>query len=291
MSPFFANTGQDAPIEQLMSNTPVPKTNPPDANKIKTYLDNVSRSLQHHLRLAQERYKVNADKHRLAEPEYAVNEQVLVSTRNIRTNRPTKKLDYTYIGPFRIKRKINSVAYEIDLPPNYKIHNVFHVKLIKKYVPSDNEHVIPPPPIQTNEYGYIIEKIIDVKRKGRGYQYLIKWLDYGDEDNTWETRSTINDDDLLREWHSKNADKPTPFPVREEEGNNVTNDVVEHTFATYVDSPLVESSVCNCVCCCRDISTQTCLAEGVEQSEDGKQMKRGVEHFKKSSTVCKHALK
>ncbi len=46
------------------------------------------------------------------------------------------KLTPRYIGPFQILAKVGNVAYQLDLPPELgNIHDVFHVSLLKKYVP------------------------------------------------------------------------------------------------------------------------------------------------------------
>ncbi|WMV58557.1 hypothetical protein MTR67_051942, partial [Solanum verrucosum] len=47
-----------------------------------------------------------------------------------------------YIGPFEILRTVGEVAYELDLPPAFSfIHPVFHVSMLRRYVP-DESHVI-----------------------------------------------------------------------------------------------------------------------------------------------------
>ena len=114
MSPFMAVTGQDPNVEGLMSQATTNNTNPPEAARIKEHFTSIHRNLDHHLHLAQQRYKSTADLHRRDEPEYQINELVLLSNKNIRTERPTKKLDYAWIGPFRISKKINAVAYEVE---------------------------------------------------------------------------------------------------------------------------------------------------------------------------------
>ena len=52
-----------------------------------------------------------------------------------------KKLALRYCGPFEILAKVGSVAYQLALPPNIKVHNVFHVSILKRYV-HDASHVI-----------------------------------------------------------------------------------------------------------------------------------------------------
>ena len=46
-----------------------------------------------------------------------------------------------YCGPFEILAKVGLVAYQLALPPNIKVHNVFHVSIMKRYV-HDVSHVI-----------------------------------------------------------------------------------------------------------------------------------------------------
>lgn len=60
---------------------------------------------------------------------------------------------------------------------------------------------------------YIVERIVDSRwvKKGRGHQlqYLVKWKDYGDEDNTWEPRANLlNASALLEEFHENYPTKP-----------------------------------------------------------------------------------
>ena len=63
-----------------------------------------------------------------------------------------KKLVARYCGPFDILRRIGLVAYEITQPLNIKVHNVFHVSLLKKYV-HDHNHVIDWNSIQVESEG------------------------------------------------------------------------------------------------------------------------------------------
>ena len=51
------------------------------------------------------------------------------------------KLSPHYIDPFEILRRIVTLAYELALPPQLShVHNMFHVSMLKKYVP-DPQHV------------------------------------------------------------------------------------------------------------------------------------------------------
>ena len=52
------------------------------------------------------------------------------------------KLARKYIGPYEILSKVGDVAYRLALPPElFEVHNVFHVSMLKKYIPNPS-HVL-----------------------------------------------------------------------------------------------------------------------------------------------------
>jgi hypothetical protein len=48
-------------------------------------------------------------------------------------NRPFPKLAYKYFSPYTILQRIGQVAYKLELPPDYLVHNVFHISQLKEY--------------------------------------------------------------------------------------------------------------------------------------------------------------
>ena len=59
-------------------------------------------------------------------------EKVYLRRKNIKIKRPSNKLDYVKKGPYRIKRKLGPVTYELDIPNGTRIHPVFYIALLEK---------------------------------------------------------------------------------------------------------------------------------------------------------------
>ena len=71
---------------------------------------------------------------------------VLLSSKNLQLKyEGVKKLAHKYFGPFEIVRKVGSRAYEPNIPPSMKVHDVFHVSLLKFYRHKDGAVTVPPP--------------------------------------------------------------------------------------------------------------------------------------------------
>ena len=105
---------------------------------LKQWLDQrkvVLDSAQQHLCRAQQRMKVQADKHR-TERSFEVGEFVFLKLQPYLQSsvapRANHKLAFKFYGPFQIIARVGEVAYELALPVSSKVHPVFHVPLLKK---------------------------------------------------------------------------------------------------------------------------------------------------------------
>jgi hypothetical protein len=128
--------------------------------------------------------------------------KVLVSTRNIRLLIRAKdgetrkeKLLPRYMGPFEIEKKVNEVAYKVKLPEHLKIHNVFHVSLLREFRES-GRYQPPPPPIEVNgDWEYAVEEVLNERNVRRGRrnvtEFFVQWKGYGVEHNTWEPEENL----------------------------------------------------------------------------------------------------
>ena len=73
--------------------------------------------------------------------------KVMLNRHNIKTKRPTEKLDHKYFGPFVVKRKVGQWAYELELPPRMSIHPVFYDELLEPYSESSDPTCKQDPPM------------------------------------------------------------------------------------------------------------------------------------------------
>ena len=61
------------------------------------------------------------------------------------------KLNPHYIGPFEIVERIGPVAYRLDLLEEFsRVHNVFHISMLRKYIPNPS-HVLEAPEIELRD--------------------------------------------------------------------------------------------------------------------------------------------
>eukprot|EP00253_Pinus_taeda_P011162 PITA_11162 len=119
-------------------------------------MEELVKKIRANLKVAQDMQKNFADwKRRFRE--YQVGDHVYV---RIRAKKCTlqwsgcAKLASQFCGPFQILARIGSVAYQLALPSHIRVHNVFHVSVLKKYV-YDPKHVINWQDIQVEPKGEI----------------------------------------------------------------------------------------------------------------------------------------
>ena len=90
-------------------------------------------------------------------------DQVLLEATNLQTTHPKVKLAPQWYSPFKVIWA-SSTNCKLELPPQMKIHPVFHNSLLKPYMETTAHgpnFTRPPPEIVGNEEGYYkIEKIL-----------------------------------------------------------------------------------------------------------------------------------
>ena len=116
-----------------------------------------------------EKTRKQVNKNRKDSPQLKEGDKVYLLIKNIKSKRPSKKLDHVKVRPFLIKERRGPVNYKLDLPKDSKRHPVFHISLLELADPNT-------PLQETFQYQieekdeYEVEKILDQ----RGQKYLIK---------------------------------------------------------------------------------------------------------------------
>ena len=91
-------------------------------------------TLRGHLLAAQERMKFHADRHRVARS-FQLGDWVYLKLQPYRQRtlayKGKWKLSPRYFGPFQVIQLVGKVSYKLALPPESKIHPVFHVSCLK----------------------------------------------------------------------------------------------------------------------------------------------------------------
>jgi hypothetical protein len=190
-SPFFVNTGR----HPRMGVEPRKAGKHPAAQEFAEQMQQTHEEAQASLKVNNEQMRKYADRKRSDAPEYKVGDSVLLSTKDLPLReRPSRKLAEKYIGPYKIKNIINANAVELDLPLNMKIHPVVNVSRIKKYVKQVHwqEAVAPPPVVVHGEEEYVVDEVVDSRRRKGKLEYLVKWKGYTAEHDTWEPKENLD---------------------------------------------------------------------------------------------------
>jgi hypothetical protein len=100
-------------------------------------------------------------------------------------------LEPSFCGPFEVLARIGTMSYQLALFANLKIHNFFHVSLLKKYI-HDPNRIIYWNMVQVDRKGKLREKplcILDRKEKilwNRTIaQEKVQWKQFSPEEATW----------------------------------------------------------------------------------------------------------
>ena len=106
------------------------------------------------------------------------------------------KLASKFYGPFQVIERVGEVAYRLQLPATARIHDVFHVSLLKKKM--GGTAVVEgqlPNVSDASVHKWAPEAVLQarmVKRHGAAAtQWLVQWMGTSPEEATWELADEI----------------------------------------------------------------------------------------------------
>jgi hypothetical protein len=139
---------------------------------------------------------------------YKEGDQVWLEGTNLKTLYPSAKLGPKRYGPFRVLTRFSNAIYKLEIPQQWKIHNVFHANLLTPYKETElhgPNFTRLPPDLINGEEEYKVERILDMKQKGRGRKthYLIKCKGYPTSDNSWEPEENVTATELIAEFKTR----------------------------------------------------------------------------------------
>src|SRR5882672_11708049 len=139
---------------------------------------------------------------------FKVGDQVWLDGKNLILPYQSNKLAPRRQGPFRIRQIVSPVAFQLELPTSWRIHDVFHALLLTAFRESPAHgpnYSRPPPDLVDEDPEYEVEAIINHRFFGqrRRLQYLIKWKGYPHSDNTWEPTENLHAEALVKAYHRK----------------------------------------------------------------------------------------
>jgi len=217
-SPYFINYGKHPlfPMTSILPTTP----NDSVAKALSQIRDNIE-AAKVSIAQAQARQQLFANARR-RDVVFKEGEEVWLSTKNLPVREGIAKFTGKYAGPFKVIKVVTPVAYKLDTPQDWKdnkLHDIFHVSLLKRHVEAsefedrpNSSH--PDPPLEQLPEGEfypesIIRQRLSVNRPESTYEYLVKWKDCDESENTWEPIQSFQDEDgtksqVLLDWEASN---------------------------------------------------------------------------------------
>jgi hypothetical protein len=164
----------------------------------------------------------HANKKRADEIAFNVGDKVMLSMKHRRKEYAKKgekrsaKFFPHFDGPYTVIKKHPEMSnYTLDMPDTLGAFPTFHSSLLKRFIANDatlfpERELNPPGPIVTPDglTEYFVEEIVDARRRGKGWQFLVRWTGFGREHDEWLSARLLDDCEALDRWYEKGGDGP-----------------------------------------------------------------------------------
>ena len=213
MTPFEADLGRLPNSPLIYTKLKSEPLNVPSADEVREKLEH-SRNLVYDLiRDAQDRQKRFADTRRRFSS-LKVGDYVLLNRHYLTIDAyrqvKLKKLLPRWIGPYKVLEIVSPVSFRLELPAKSTAHPVFHIAALKLYTEATDARKFdrPAPDIINDVEEYEVEEILGKRVNRRRTEYLVKWVGYPHDENSWESVRNLNNAlDLVNEYESHSKTK------------------------------------------------------------------------------------
>jgi hypothetical protein len=196
ITPFYANYGFEPEIDKAPRVGPLAEKAMLTADQLKSLHTAMGKELEY----VRQRMATYYNQKRLKGPIFKRGEMVYLLRKNFKTTRPSPKLDYKKVGPFKVEEVISDTNYRLSLPSSMRMHPVFHISLLERAPQNAKQQI----DIEVYEEEYEPERIVDKQTMDGEIKYLIKWKGYDATENTWEpAKHLTNCRPLLRQFHQR----------------------------------------------------------------------------------------
>ena len=158
------------------------------------------------------------DRSRQSAPEYKAGDKVWLSLQNYSSDRPMKKLDHKWAGPFAVTKVISPAAIKLRLSARERnIHPVVSVSIVRPYIPdevAERPQPSQPGPLTVDgQEEYEVEEILDSRFRWGKLWYLVKFVGWSHSDNMWLPHAEVHAPAAVEEFHLQHPDAPHSSPT------------------------------------------------------------------------------
>lgn len=183
----------------------------PKADNFVGHIQQIQTKLESILQESKDRQAQYYNNNKRIDAVYQPGDLVWLSRKFIKTRRPSQKLDYRRIGPFRVVCMVGKNAVRLALSPEYaRVHPVFNVSLVMPVIRDDieigGELLYETQPLTREEFSIAIWLSVDVildHRVSEGqHKYLLQTESMG-INNTWVSMGHISRglDEFIQAFH------------------------------------------------------------------------------------------
>ena len=177
---------------------------------------------------------------------------------NLHLDQPAAKLSPKRHGPFKVMRVLSPITYQLELPPQWKIHDVFHIDLLTPYHEMDihgPNFMQPPPDLVDGEEEYEVKEILDSRKhnQGRRVQYLVKGKGYPSLDNQWVNWDNMHAKEALANFRKQRPEaishirrgedtEQDPSPLMQSNASAVSLTLLDSPASSTISDPFVPNA-------------------------------------------------